>query len=1063
MMKRLLLIIIGLALLCDAYSQSVAISGTVYDADTQSPLPGVSIVVKGSIGGTMSDAQGKYRIEIPQDGILIFSFIGATTQEIAYTGQSTVDVYMQFNALELEGVTVTALGIKREKRVLGYSVSDIKSENIAGNGEVNPIASIAGKVAGVSITGTTAGPTGSTRVVIRGIRELQSNSQPLYVIDGVPAVSGNLGSASQWGGFDLGDGLSDINPNDIETISVLKGSAASALYGSRALNGVILITTKTGNSGKGLGIEYNSSLTIDEISTKLDARQKKYGQGRNGVLSSAPLAARDITTNWGPAFDEVETIKQMDNTDRPYEYMENNIQDFFKSGKTFMNTISVTGGNENTNMRLSYSNVTNSDIIPTSGYDKDIFSLRTKSKITQRLTADTKVSYAVDRVRNRPALTDDVNNIGNGLLGLAANFDQAWLQRYQNEDGSYIDYTGNIYRANPYWTINRTHNKSNKERIGGFINLNYEVSSAFSVNLQGGTDFFTFKHENFYDKFTPAFNDGGLTQLDMNVKETNFQGMINFKKDINDAFKIGIMSGGNLMRYRSYGTNTSASQIIQPGTANFVNFKQILVSPFDDRKEIQSVFVTANLAFKEFVFLNVQGRNDWASTLPPHNNSFFYPSADLSVVLTDAFNVNSSVLSFIKIRGSAGQVGNDFQPYQTGFAYSLTGRSLSGQPMGEILGTTIPNSDLKPQIKTSFELGTDIRLLDDRLGLDFTYYNEVTDDVLLNIPVPRTTGFQTAALNAGKLKNHGVEVLLSATPIHVADGFRWDLSVNFAKNMNKVIKLNELLETFTVAEARWAGATIIAEEGKPFGTIMGNDFLRDANGNKSFSSANGLPLFTNKPIAIGNSLPDWTGGLINTVSFKGFQLKTAIDIRMGGDIFSMTNMTMHMNGSHANTEVGRESWNEYQQERRAAELAAAAAGQSANVDTPGDPYYVPRNDRGYIGEGVNEQGEKNNIAVNPADYWQTVGGNIPSAFIYDASYVKLRDVGLSYTLPSSVTRNTPFRSVSLGVIGRNLWIIYKNTPNIDPESNYNVSNGQGFEYGSLPGRRRYGFNLVVKF
>jgi TonB-linked SusC/RagA family outer membrane protein len=1063
MMKKLLLIMIGLALLCDAYSQSVTISGTVYDADTQSPLPGVSIVVKGSIGGTVSDAQGKYRIEIPQDGILIFSFIGATTQEISYTGQSTVDVSMQFNALELEGVTVTALGIKREKRVLGYSVSDIKSENIAGNGEVNPIASIAGKVAGVSITGTTAGPTGSTRVVIRGVRELQSNSQPLYVIDGVPAANGNVGSASQWGGFDLGDGLSDINPNDIESISVLKGSAAAALYGSRALNGVILITTKTGNAGKGLGIEFNSSLTIDQISTRLDKRQKRYGQGNDGVFPTDPIQSQNITSNWGPAFSDAETITQRDGSERPYKYNENNIQDFFELGKTFMNTISVTGGTETTNMRLSYSNITNADIIPKSGYDKDIFALRTTSNITKKLKADTKISYADERVRNRPALTDDVNNIGNGLLGLAANFDQEWLQTYQNPDGSYINYTGNVYRANPYWTINKTRNKSAKERISGFINLNYEFNSMFSINLQGGTDFFSFKHENFYDKFTPAVNDGAFYNSDMNVKETNFQGMFNFKKDLNESLKFAAMVGGNIMKYKSYGNNINATQIIQPGTANLVNFNEILVQPFNDRKEIQSFFANLNFGFKEFLFLNLQGRNDWASTLSQQNNSFFYPSADVSFVITDAFDFKSEVLSFAKLRTSWGQVGNDFQPYQTGFAYSLTGRSFAGQPMGEILGTTIPNPDLRPQIKTSFEIGTDLRLLNDKIGLDFTYYDEVTDDVLLNITVPQTTGFNTAALNAAKLRNKGVEILLNTTPIEIPNKFRWDLSFNFAKNINEVVELNESLKTFTVAEARWAGATIIAEKGKPFGTIMGNDFLRDASGNRVFNSSNGEPLPTPKPVAIGNTMPDWTGGIINTITYKGFELKAALDIRVGGDIFSMTNMTMHMNGSHANTEAGRESWNQYQQERRAAQLAAEAVNETANVDTPGDPYYVPRDNRGFIGEGVNESGEVNEIPISPATYWQSIGNNIPQPFIYDASYIKLRDLGLTYSLPSTLIKSTPFKSVSISIIGRNLFILYKNTPNIDPESNYNVSNGQGFEYGSLPGRRRYGFNLVVKF
>ncbi|MDJ1492997.1 SusC/RagA family TonB-linked outer membrane protein [Cytophagaceae bacterium DM2B3-1] len=1044
-------------------SQTFSIQGKVTEGKSNEPLPGVSVLIKGTNQGTTSDAEGRYTIEANKGAILVFSFIGYGSKEVTIANQTTIDISLSTDEQLLSEVTVTALGIKREKKALGYAVSDVGSENIANNGETNPIASIAGKVAGVNISSTTAGPTGSSRVVIRGIRELQGSNQPLYVIDGVPAVNGNIGSASEWGGFDLGDGLSDINPNDIESISVLKGSAAAALYGSRALNGVILITTKNGKANKGIGVEFNSSFTLDQISTRMDARQKTYGQGNDGIFPTDPLQARNITSNWGPRFEDFETITQADGTVRPYRYMDDNIQGFFRTGKTFMNTLAVSGGKDGNTVRLSYSNITNEDIVPKSGYDKNIFAIRATSKITEKLSVDTKINYTLEQVRNRPALTDEVTNIGNGLLGLAANFDQAWLQDYMNPDGTYKNYTGNIYRANPYWTLNKTFNRSSKERTGGYINLTYKLNHLFSLNLQAGTDFFSFTHENFYDKYTPAFDGGALNQLSMNTKETNFQGLLNFNKDLSSTLKLSAMLGANLMKYRSKGNNISGTQIIEPGTANLVNFSEKLIQPFDNRKEIQSVFASAQLSYKEFLFLNLQGRNDWASTLPPQNNSFFYPSADVSFVLSDAFQISSPVLSFAKLRTSLGQVGSDFDPYKTTFAYSLTGRTIRGYPMGEILGGSIPNGQLKPQIKTSFEIGADVRLFQDRIGIDLTYYDEVTNDVLLDITVPETTGFNTASLNAAKLRNRGVELLLTTTPVRLDNGFQWDLSLNFAKNVNKVVELSDLLETFTVAEARWAGATIIAEKGKPFGTIKGNGFLRDENGNRVFNSSNGEPLPTTQPISLGNTLPNWTGGVITSVSYKGFQIKAAIDIRMGGDIFSMSNMTMHMNGSHANTEAGRDSWNEYQQERQAAQRAAQQAGQEANVDDPTSPYYVNRANRGYIGSGVNQEGDVNNIAISPAAYWQSIGNNIPEPFIYDASYIKLRDLGLNYTFSSNLLKKTPFKTVTLGVIGRNLWIIHKNTPNIDPESNYNNGNGQGFEYGSLPGRRRYGFNLIVKF
>jgi TonB-linked SusC/RagA family outer membrane protein len=1062
-MKQLLLFLFCVAVAIQVHGQSLTVSGTILDADNNTPLPGVSILVKGTANGTFTDTNGKFSLEVATGATLAFSFIGYSSQEIVVTNQTVIDLSLAPNTKVLSEVAVTALGIKREKRALGYAVSDVMSEDIAGNGEPNPISSIAGKVAGVSISSTTAGPTGSSRVLIRGIRELQGSNQPLYVIDGVPAVNGNIGSANQGGGFDLGDGLADINPNDIQSITVLKGASAAALYGSRALNGVVLITTKNGQSKRGIGIEYTGSVTIDQIATKLDERQKTYGQGSNGLLPRAASEANNITSNWGPRFDEATSIIQRDGTIRPYTYLEDNVQDFFRSGVTSLQTLSLTGGNETSNVRLSYSNVSNKDIIPTSGYGRNTFALRAETKITKALTVEGKVSYMAEQTDNRPALTDDVNNIGNGLIGLAGNFDQAWLKTYANEDGSYIDYTGNQYRANPYWTINRTRNESDKKRISGYMAVDYKFNDMFSLNLKAGTDFYNFNFQNFYDKGTPTRAGGVLLLNDLKVREDNFQGFVNFRKALGSSFKLLAMAGGNLMKYDNEQTIIQGSEIVAPGKALITNFKEVKILPYHPRKEIRSVFGSTELSFKEYLFLNLQARNDWSSTLPSGNNSYFYPSADLSFVITDAFPVQSAALTFAKIRTSLGQVGSDTDPYKTRFLYTLTGTSIDGKPMGEILGDVIPNGGLKPQRKTSFEVGADVRLLNDRIGLDFTYYHEVTRDVLLDFPIPGSAGFSAAALNGATLKNHGVEILLRTTPVKLSNGFEWDLTFNFSKNHNTIVDLYEGLEAYRVAEARWAGATILAEKGKPFGTIMGNAFLLDNQGRR-IHGADGMPLFTDAPVEIGNSLPDWTGGLISTFSYKGIELKAALDIRVGGDIFSMTNMTMHSSGAHSNTEAGRESWNEYQQERRAAEEAATADGfPEEDVDDPTSAYYVAQGGRGYIGEGVKENGEVNDVKVSPAAYWGAITNNIPQPFVYDASYIKLRDISISYNLPGTWLKKTPFQAVTISAIGRNLWIIHKNTPNIDPESNYNNGNGQGFEYGSLPGRKRYGFNLTIKF
>lgn len=1048
MQKKLQLLLLLACLSVGAMAQ-FKVEGEVKDADGQ-PLVGASILVKGKTGGVSTTAGGKYSITVPdKNATLVVSFLGYESREIPVKGQAVLNIELIREESQLRSVVVTALGIKRQKSSLGYAVSDIASKDIAGFGEPNAMSSIAGKVAGVNITGTTAGPTGSSRVIIRGIRELQGSNQPLYVIDGVPAVNGNIGSANENGGFDLGDGISDINPNDIETISVLKGASAAALYGSRALNGVVLITTKSGRGKKGLGIEYSSSLTIDQVSTKLDEVQKIYGQGNNGLVQRTAIEANNITASWGPKYTDLDSIVQRDNKKRPYKYIKNNVQDFFRNGITAMNTISLTGGNDRSNMRASYSNVSSRDIAPKSGYSRNTFSFRGETKITDQLTIEAKGSLMVENVTNRPALTDDVNNIGNGLLAIAGNFDQAWLQDYQNLDGSYINYTGNQYRANPYWTLNKTTNDSRKQRVGGSLVATYKFDDHWSVTASGGTDFYTFNFENFYDKFTPS-RDGGLLLLnEMKVKEDNYQGMINFNTSLNKDLKLGVMAGGNIMKFDRDQTVTQGSEIIVPGKNLITNFTQVKVTPENPRKEIQSLFGNVNLGFRDYLYLNLQGRNDWSSTLPGDNRSYFYPSADLSMILTNAFNIKSDVLNYAKLRTSFGQVGGDTDPYKTAFLYSLTGTSMGSAPMGEILGSLIPNPNLKPQRKTSFEIGADIGILNDRIALDFTYYNEVTNDALLDLPIPQSSGFSFATLNAAKLRNSGVEILLKTTPVRTNYGLRWDLSFNYSKNTNTVVDLYEGVETYTVAEARWAGATIVAEKGKPFGTIMGNDFVYNDKGQR-VHGADGLPLFTDAPVAIGNSLPDWTGGIINSVSYKGFEFKAVLDIRVGGDIFSMSNMTMYLQGAHPATVAGRDSWNQYSKERRAAE----DAGQN--------PDNVPQNGRGYVGEGVNEAGAANTVPVNPSNYWGKIGNNIPKPFIYNGGFVKLRDVGINYTLPKSLFKKLPVQSITVGIIGRNLWIIQKDTPNIDPESNYNNGNGQGFEYGSLPGRKRFGFNVLIK-
>lgn len=1030
----------------------VKVEGSVTDAADGQPLSGATVLIKGKTGGASTNSAGKFSITVPNDNaILVFSSLGFVTKEVPVKGQATFNITLSREESELRSVVVTALNIKRQKGALGYAVAEATAKDIAGFGETNAMQSLAGKLAGVSITGTTAGPTGSSRITIRGVRELLGNNQPLYVIDGVPAVNGNIGSADQNGGFDLGDGLSDLNPNDVESITVLKGASAAVLYGSRALNGVVLITTKSGRGRKGLGVEFSSNMTIDRVNTKLDEVQKLYGQGNNGLTPRTVGDAPNIVDSWGPRYTEVDSILQRDGTKRPYKYLEDNMKGFFRNGVTWMNTVAVTGGNENANMRFSYSNISNTDVNPKAGFSRNTFSLRGELKVTEKLTVEAKGNLLLEDVTNRPALTDDVNNIGNGLLSIAGNFDQAWLKNYQNEDGSYINYTGNPYRANPYWTINKTTNNSDKKRVGGALTAKYQFNEKLSAQVSAGTDFYTFNFENFYDKYTPS-RDGGVLQLrSISMKEENYQAMINYVTPLFGDFKLNAMAGGNLMRARNTNREITGQEIVEPGKNIIANFKSIRVidAPAGNTsRAIHSVFGNAEFSWRDQVFVNFQARNDWSSTLPPSNWSYFYPSLDLSWVVSKSLDLSNTPVSYAKLRASFGKVGSDAIPGSADFYYALTGLTFDGKPMGEILGTTVPNDNIKPTFKVSQELGAEIGFLKDRLSVDFTWYNEETKDAIVILPIASSSGYNDALLNAATLKNQGVEILVRATPVKLSD-FRWDLSFNYARNRNKVVKLAEGLETFTIAQARWAGATITGDVGEKFGSIYGVDFTYNDKG-EMIIAGDGKPVYSSTPMLLGNTTPDWTGGITNSFTWRGLELRAVIDIRVGGDLFSMSNLNMYGQGTAPATLPGRDGWNEYSREIRAWQDGGSVGAEPTQQN------------RGYIAPGAKDDGTPNDVAISPSVYWRSVSETTPRPFIYDGGFVKLRDIGLNYTLPKSLYKRVPVQNITVGLIGRNLWIISKNTPNIDPESNYNNGNGQGFEYGSLPGRKRYGFNVLIK-
>lgn len=1019
----LLLCIVQLSL----FAQNLKVTGTVTDP-YGTTLPGVNIHVKGTTIGTVTDMNGEYSIDVPGDAILVYSSIGYQEKEVEVGNQAVINVELQEAFYDVKEVIVTALGIERKKKALGYSVTEVTSDEITESGNSNPISALAGKVAGINIVQTSAGPSGSSRVIVRGLTEIIGDNQPLYVIDGVPVQNGTLGQAGTYGGYDMGDGLADVNPEDIATISVLKGASASALYGSRAQNGVVMITTKSGGEKKGIGIEVSSSLTFDQIYTHFDTYQTQYGIGANDSL---PVNSERALINnvWGQRLDEGISITYVDGIERPYVERDNAVKDFFETGVTNTNNIAFTGGDENTSMRLSISNTSNDDVVPQSGLDRYNVNLRTESKFGKRLRVDAKISYTKEDVYNRPALGDAFNNVGKTISTWGPDIHPSMLENYyQTESGEYVVWTNSSYSPNPYWIIHKTENQSEKNRYIGMLSFDLEIIENLTLNVKGGIDRYDMKFTDFYDINTPNITTGRLTERIHNVQETNLSALLSYNNKIGDEFTYSLSLGGNIMNYNYENITNSGTDAYVAGEMSLTNFAEVITSPYAEQKEIQSVYGFGSLSFRDYLYLDVTARQDWSSALYSFVNNtsadvgYFYPSASLSFLLNEAITL-PDLFSFAKARLSWAQIGSDTDPYRTSYTYSYSPRTLDGNGFATIHGDIAPNPYIKPQKTTSVEAGIDVRVLSNRLGLDVAYYSDVTEDMILQIPTDPTSGYSQRIANTGEIKNHGIELLLNSVPIHTKD-FRWNLSINFAKNWNEVVELNDDYEEIDIADARWGGVFIRAIEGEEYGQIWGSGYKLDENGERIISSTTHLPQTENKKL--GSILPDWTGGLRSNMNYKGVSLGLVFDVRWGGEIYSMTNSQMAGAGTSDITLEGRETSE-------------------------------------YIAEGIDEDsGLPNDVAVSPSTYWNHISTNVAEEFVYDASFIKLRELSLGYRIPAKYLDKIKVHGLTVSLIARNFWTLYKDVPNIDPESTYNNGNGQGLEYGSIPTRKHFGFKIGFK-
>ncbi|QHT69301.1 SusC/RagA family TonB-linked outer membrane protein [Rhodocytophaga rosea] len=1040
-MKRILLmyLILFAAAMHPLAAQDRTVSGKVISADDGTALPGVNVVVKSTNIGTTTNAEGNYSLSVPANTTLVFSFIGLTTQEIAVGNRSVVDVNLASDVQALSEVVVTAVGIEREQKSLGYSVQKLNNEQLTQARETNVVNSLSGKVAGVQITGS-PGVGASSRIVIRGARSISGNNQPLFVVDGVPISNGNFGGTGNEG-VNLGNGAADINPDDIASITVLKGPNAAALYGSRASNGVVLITTKSGAETKGLGVSVNFNSTF-ENPLILPKYQNSYGQGSGGQFEFVDGAGGGVNDgvdeSWGPKLDAglmiPQFFSQRDASGKlipePWVSHPNNVKDFFKTGQTFTTNVAISGGNEKANARLSLTNLSQNGMVPTTELKRNTISLNAGVKLTDKFRMEGTANYVNSKSNNIPGYGYSGQNVMQQLVWFGRQVDIGRLKNYVNEDGEPFSWNYN-YHMNPYFILNENKNTFERDRLYGNVKLSYQLTDWLTASVRTGTDYYNNLSTNRID--VRDLNDapaGDYAEFKRTFAEVNSDFLLSANKNLGENFSLSLSVGGNRMTQRTQDNGVRAPGLTVPGIYNVGNSSVAQeASNALYRKQINSFYGAGQIGFKDYLFLDFTARNDWSSTLPKAHNSYFYPSVSLSGVITEMIGLQSNVLSFLKVRGSWAQVGSDTDPYRLLPVFNFGDADGWGSDPALTVPNTILNPELKPEISTSTEVGADIRLFNDRVSLDATYYDSRSVDQILQINISGASGSLARFVNAGEIRNRGVELLLNVTPLKLSNGFKWDVTFNFARNKNEVVSLPAGISEYNIG-SYWS-LLVQARPGQPFGVLYGYGYQRDPNGN--IIHLNGLPQRDPALKVLGNYTPDWVGGINNSFSFKGINLGFLIDIKKGGDLYSMTSTWGRYAGVLEETVKGREG--------------GIVGDGVKNIGIADSPEYVP-NDVAVTAENYNKAAFDNNLAEGS---------------VFDASFVKLREVKLGYTIPNKLFGRVPFRDVSLSVVGRNLWLISTNVPHVDPETAFSNSNVQGLEFGQLPSARSVGFNVNFKF
>ncbi|MBW8685249.1 SusC/RagA family TonB-linked outer membrane protein [Chitinophaga rhizophila] len=1034
-MRHLRLLVVAMLLSTVAFAQTRQLQGTVKDSKSGAPLGSVSIKVQGKNIFAITGADGAFTLKNAPDGEITLetSLIGYTSKGIKVSaGQTSVDFTLEESSSQLGEVTVTALGISKESKKLGYAVTKVDGASLTQARETNVAYSLGGRVAGLSVSGTNGGPGSSARVLLRGMASFGASS-PLYVINGVPMDNSQRGAAGEWGGSDNGDGISNINPDDIESMTVLKGASASALYGTRATNGVILITTKSGKKGS-MQVEYNMNYTMDKA-IDFTEFQYEYGQGQNGAKPvSATDALASTRLSWGSRLDGSMT-PQFDGKSYAYSAVRDNISRFYRTGPTFTNTIAISSGGEKGTFRVSASSMDNQSILRNSGLKRKTFNLNLDQNLTSKFKVSALVNYIDDRSQNRPQLSDGPLNANNGIF-LATNIDEDILKPGFNPDnnGREIVWTDDNYVTNPWFVVNQYVNNIDRRRWISALTLRYDFSESLYAQARIGYD-------NINDrKFrvtpwgtaysTSTLSNGTLVSGDLDLRneqstELNADGLVGYKKNLTEDFQVDLAVGGNYRKRTFEMMGVAGNQFIVPYVYSFSNVTNFGRNYDYESRESQSAYYTADFSYKGFLTIGTTGRYDVYSTLPAGNRSIFVPSVSGSFIFSELLNIPK--MTYGKLRASyANASGEPVDAYITQSYYNV-GSTIGGISTGDF-SSTLPNLYLKPFTLKEAEVGLELKFFNNRLGVDLAYFHRQTKNEIIQGTISPASGYERAYFPTGSTQNTGFEAAINGTIVS-GSKFSWNASVNGTFIKNKILDIygdNSSSTVLTLGTYRPLNANTALVKGMAGPQILAYDFKRNDKGEVLLDNS-GLPINDGVLRPMGSVLPKFFGGINNDFSFKGFNLSFLIDGKFGANILSATKNYAVLRGLDKMTLEGREE--------------------------------------GIVADGIIEStGAQNTERVTAQAYYQAFANKISKNNVLSADFIKLRQVTFGYTVGSKVLGRTPFESIGVSLVARNLLTFMRNSDNIDPEAGFSsLINYAGIEGTSLPSTRTYGVNVNVKF